>query len=135
MRGHGSAFHPFEPGGEAQVFPHGHFIVQRRHLRQVAQMLPGLLRLQQRVVPGQQRPALGGGQIARQNIDQRGLARAVLSQQPQHRAFFHMQRHIPQSIQRAVALGHMLNIDHRNPSLGWQNGRFYHNTFPPVTCD
>ena len=67
--------HVLELGPVAQVLRDAHLVVERDVLRQVADLPADLERLVEDVVPGEARPAAGGGEEGREDPHRRGLAR------------------------------------------------------------
>ena len=121
--GDGSGCNALERGHKTQVFTHGHLVVQRRLLGQIPQVPLGLAWLHERVVTAQERTAGGGRQVTGQNVDQRGLARTVLSQQAHDAAALHAQAHILQRPHAPVALGYVFNLNQGHMPSCLQDGR------------
>ena len=110
-------FDPLELGRKVQIFLHGHFRVQRRLLRQVAHTGLGLLRLLRQTEAGYLYLALGGRQIAGEDIHNGGFARAVWPQQAVDLAIRHHKREILHSRAAAVGLVQVRNFDHSKLSF------------------
>ena len=108
---------PLELCHKVQILLHGHFRVERRLLRQVAYTSFGLLRLLRQTEPGYLHLALGGCQIAGEDIHNGGFARAVGPQQAVDLAVRHRKREILHGRAAAVGLAQVRNFDHSKLSF------------------
>ena len=108
---------PLELCHKVQILLHGHFRVERRLLRQVAYTGFGLLCLLRQTEPGHLHLALGGCQIAGEDIHNGGFARAVGPQQAVDLAVRHRKREILHGRAAAVGLAQVRNFDHSKLSF------------------
>jgi hypothetical protein len=109
--------YPLKLCHKVQILLHGHFRVERRLLRQVAHTGLGLLRLLRQTEAGYLYLALGGRQIAGEDIHNGGFARAVWPQQAVDLAIRHHKREILHSRAAAVGLVQVRNFDHSKLSF------------------
>ena len=97
---------------EVQIFAHRHVQIQRRLLRQVADVGLGLIRLLQHVVAVDFHNALRRRQIAGENVHGSGFSRAVRPQEPEDFALFHCEADMVHGAVPAISLRQVLYLDH-----------------------
>lgn len=103
--------HLVELPDHLEVLPAGQILVHRRELARQAYLAAYLVRVPQHVDPGHDRLAAVRLQQRRQHAHRRGLARAVRTQQPQHRALGHVQVHSVQCAYVSEGLHEAFGID------------------------
>ena len=98
-------------GHEAQVFLRRHFVVQRRKLRQVADVFLSLQGLLGHVVAIDEHLAIGSAQTAGHDVHGGGFSRAVRAQESVYDAPVNGKRQVVHRQMRSVTLGQMPYLD------------------------
>lgn len=96
---------------EPQILHRRHVHVERRDLRQIADLPLGLLRLLKDVDAVDAHRPFCRGEISRQNVHRRGFSRAVRPQQSADLALFDGEAQVLHRHVIAVALCQMLHFD------------------------
>ena len=99
---------------DRDVLQHRHRLRQREVLMQDAEGVPARVVVadrQSEVHPVQGDPAAVRPMVAGQDLDQRGLARAVVAKQRPHLACLHLEPHAAQRLRRAEALVQVLHLE------------------------
>ena len=104
--------HFLEFAHEAQIRPNGHFVIQRRLFRQIANQPLALARVLEEIHAIHQHLPRRRRQIAREDIERGALARAVLPEQTDNLPFRGAERDVMQGFDRTVALRDMPEFNH-----------------------
>ena len=97
---------------EVQVFPHRHVQIQRRLLRQIADVGLGSVGILQHVVAVDLHHTLAGRQISGEYIHGGGFARAVGAEETQDLPLVHLEADILHRTVGAIPLREVLYLDH-----------------------
>src|SRR5208283_1670886 len=109
--------HILELGPEPEILLDAHFLVKRHALRQVTDLAPDCQRLVQGVVPGQDGPPAGCGQVRRENAHRRRLPCSVGTKQADNLALSNAEADLVDGPDRPVLLRQPFHLDHRSNHL------------------
>src|SRR5581483_8790631 len=117
----------FDLRHEAEILGDGHVGVERRRFRQVSGAALGFDRLVEDVEPGDERFAFSRRHVTGEDAHRRRLAGAVRAEEPEDLAALDAEAHVFYGGDAAVALGEVLDLNHRELLLSWCKQKYYRN--------